>query len=68
MRRFPLFIIIAICFLFYAFSSYAPWGDCVEEEGEIIRKELKIADFNQLQLNGSSTVYLKMGESQKNRD
>lgn len=58
---FVLAMVIAIISLGFIF----PLGKCEKEEGEIQRKEVKIASFNKIKLTGSSTVYLSQGESQK---
>lgn len=41
------------------------WGDCEKDNGEIVRKEISIDQFNKLHVSGSPTVYLRMGNSQK---
>lgn len=41
------------------------WSDCVKEEGDIVRREISIDSFDKLHLNGSPTVFVTTGKTQK---
>ena len=53
------------CILLLPLSACSFLGNCVEGEGEPITKEIKIDQFNKIELSSIGKVYLKQADEQK---